>query len=312
MDGPTLIDLPDWQYPQSLIGLHPNAFVDVTDIWEAGMGEADVLKALPQVFKSPGGKKNVALKLAHMLPPHLRYVEAFSGSAAVFWKKDPSPHEVLNDLRENLIPTFRYLRDTPDPWTPLSKKNWKPSRQQYDKLKAWKPTELVDKAYKYMWLSRCSLLNMADEKYSEDFARKNVHLPIQSRFNRWHERLQGVTLLEQDAVDVVKKYDSPYTAFYLDPPYPKGRDQHLYADHNYNMAQLGHLIDTCDGMQGKFLMSLNAASLPKEPLPKGMAVRKLAIVYNALPGVGKDGSKLSRLAHVRMEVLIHNYPIGGH
>lgn len=65
-------------------------------------------------LKWVGSKWQLADWIASTFPPHRVYVEPFAGSAAVFFRKHPSPIEVLNDLDGSVINFFRVLRAQPD------------------------------------------------------------------------------------------------------------------------------------------------------------------------------------------------------
>ena len=50
-------------------------------------------------------------KLLPLIPEHSTYVEAFAGAAALFFTKQRSDVEVLNDLDSGLVDFYRILRD---------------------------------------------------------------------------------------------------------------------------------------------------------------------------------------------------------
>ena len=54
-----------------------------------------------------GGKNRLATKIISMLPEHTTYVEAFCGGAQVFFHKQSSEVEILNDLDGEV---FNFLR----------------------------------------------------------------------------------------------------------------------------------------------------------------------------------------------------------
>src|SRR5207244_8664793 len=54
-----------------------------------------------------GGKNRLAAKIIALLPEHTTYVEPFAGGAQVFFHKEPSAVEVLNDLDGEIVNFFR-------------------------------------------------------------------------------------------------------------------------------------------------------------------------------------------------------------
>ena len=54
-----------------------------------------------------GGKNRLAKQIIALMPEHQTYVEAFAGGAQVFFHKEPSNVEVLNDLDYEIVNFFR-------------------------------------------------------------------------------------------------------------------------------------------------------------------------------------------------------------
>ena len=54
-----------------------------------------------------GGKNRLAKLLISLFPEHTTYVEPFAGGAQVFFHKEPSAVEVLNDLDGDIVNFFR-------------------------------------------------------------------------------------------------------------------------------------------------------------------------------------------------------------
>ena len=54
-----------------------------------------------------GGKNRLANQIIALLPEHTTYVEPFAGGAQVFFHKQPSKVEVLNDLDFEIVNFFR-------------------------------------------------------------------------------------------------------------------------------------------------------------------------------------------------------------
>src|SRR5215471_10725798 len=54
-----------------------------------------------------GGKNRLARTLISLFPKHTTYVEPFAGGAQVFFHKQPTEVEVLNDLDGEIVNFFR-------------------------------------------------------------------------------------------------------------------------------------------------------------------------------------------------------------
>jgi len=50
-----------------------------------------------------GGKQTLASRIPGLIPPHRLYCEPFSGGAAVFFAKEQSKVEIINDTDGELV-----------------------------------------------------------------------------------------------------------------------------------------------------------------------------------------------------------------
>ena len=69
---------------------------------------------------------------------------------------------------------------------------------------------------------------------------------------KYFKRLEKVFISCDDALKVIKQWDSPQTFFYCDPPY-LGADQGHYS--GYSVGDFQNLIDTLNSCEGSFLVS---------------------------------------------------------
>lgn len=58
-----------------------------------------------------GGKRKLLDELFRVMPAHRCYVEVFSGGAALFFAKEPSAVEVINDINGDLVNLYRVVKD---------------------------------------------------------------------------------------------------------------------------------------------------------------------------------------------------------
>ena len=63
------------------------------------------------IIKYPGSKWRIADKLVDLIPPHHTYLEPYFGSGAVFFRKQPSDIESINDLDRNVVNLFRCIQE---------------------------------------------------------------------------------------------------------------------------------------------------------------------------------------------------------
>ena len=54
---------------------------------------------MTSILKYPGGKWRIADWIISHLPPHKIYLEPYFGSGGVFFNKEPSYLETINDIR---------------------------------------------------------------------------------------------------------------------------------------------------------------------------------------------------------------------
>src|SRR5258708_28092876 len=65
-----------------------------------------------------GGKNRLAKRVIEIFPEHTTYVEAFAGGAQVFFRKEPSKVEVLNDLDGEIVNFYRVCQQHQDELLP--------------------------------------------------------------------------------------------------------------------------------------------------------------------------------------------------
>lgn len=61
-----------------------------------------------------GGKSRLRKEIISMIPNHICYVEPFFGAGWVFFGKDLSEVEVINDKDRELINLFRVIKEHPE------------------------------------------------------------------------------------------------------------------------------------------------------------------------------------------------------
>jgi len=204
-----------------------------------------------------GGKRSLAKRIIAAFPQHTTYVEAFAGGAQVFFHKQPSKVEVLNDLDGEIVNFFRVCQSHHEELLRYFRYVLV-SRRWFDLLKSQDPATLTDvqRAVRYLYLLKGSFASLV--------CRPNYHWhvvqPPGFNLNRLpqlienaHKRLERVQLECLPYDEVLKRYDRPATLFYLDPPY-WGRKLYRY---NLKPKDFEKLAQHLGDLRGKFVLSLN-------------------------------------------------------
>lgn len=208
---------------------------------------------LMPVIGRQGNKYLLLKKIIPLIPEHTTYVEPFTGSGVVWLNKEPADKSVLNDLDPQIKKIFTAIKNAPSDITKYKRFDTRNEAQQfYDKT----PTSPADKLHhlkiKQMGgFATVPIKNKVNEYGSWNFP---PHI-IERSIPMVKELLKHTTVLNKDYVSVIKKYDSPNTFFFIDPPY-KGTSAGLgYAQGNEFDYDI--LFNTLDNLKGMFLLTIN-------------------------------------------------------
>jgi DNA adenine methylase len=245
-----------------------------------------------------GGKNRVAKKIISLIPEHNCYIEPFCGGAQVFFHKEPSNVEVLNDLDEEI---FNFLRVCQLHHQELVRylQFCIVSRKWFELFEKQDPKTLSDiqRAARFFYLQKnCygGLVNRKNFTISvQDGSNYNPHR-IPFVLHLAHERLLGVQLECLPYQEILRKYDRPETFFYLDPPY----FNRPYYKFNFTEADYVELAGLLKALQGRFLLSLNDAPEVRR-IFSDFKIHGLTFSYSSQRKAGK----------VYKEVLISNYSL---
>jgi len=197
----------------------------------------------------PGGKSRLVKVLLDHTPKHEIYVEPFAGAASLFFAKKPAKKEVINDIDPELIKFYRGLRDSKfDDFVC----NIKPSEKSFYEVKEKNPKSLCD----FFYYNQCSY-GCKRETYGwgKCERRKTIEglKTLKRNLPKIKEKLKHATILNQDFEKVTKKFDSPKTFFYFDPPYHKVKGVYR----KFGNFDTQRLANVARKLKGKVLISLN-------------------------------------------------------
>lgn len=262
------------------------------------------------VLKTPvtyyGGKQKLVPYILPRIPKHNLYAEPFTGGGAIFFAKEPSEVEVLNDTNKELMNFYRVVQND---FTSLEKeiRITLHSRDLHRKATVINAHPDMFSEVKRAWavwvLSSQSFSAKLDGNWGYDVKENRTSRLIQTRKERFTEslaiRLQDVQLESIDALYIIRSRDSVESFFYCDPPYFNSDCGHY---DGYSEEDFQNLLRALSEIKGKFLLS----SYPSPVLLKAVKANgwhmwsmEQKVTVNAKSGYLKR----------KVEVLTANYPI---
>lgn len=238
-----------------------------------------------------GGKKNLARRLVARIEriPHALYAEAFVGMGGVFLRRRRAPRaEVINDRAGDVATFFRVLQRHYVAFMDMLK--WQLTmRREFERLVATDPGTLTDleRAARFLYLQRTSFGGKVDGRSfgvdTTSSGRFDV-TKLGPTLEAVHERLAGVVIESLDFEAFIRRYDRPYTLFFLDPPYWGSEAD--YGRELFGRADYQRLVDTLRALSGRFLLTINDRPETRA-LFDGFAIEAVETTY-MLAGGGRS------------------------
>lgn len=215
-------------------------------------------------FSYYGGKQNLINYILPLIPKHKIYVQPFIGGGTVFFAKDKSEIEYINDISFKIINFYnvvqnnfkelqRYFYGTVH--AEFIHKQAQQYIKKFEKAEDKKEFDLIKLAWATWVDANLSIMKVMTGGFA--FSKNsNEPSPTKNRVERmltnmYYERLKNVHICNEDAIDVIKRLDSEDTFFYLDPPYDEC-DCGFYE----KQIQVFHkLLDVLPNIKGKYLLS---------------------------------------------------------
>lgn len=261
-------------------------------------------------FRTPityyGGKQKLVPFIIPRIQPHNSYTEPFAGGAAVFFAKEPSKIEVLNDTNKVLMNFYQVVQND---FVVLEKeiKNTLHSRDLH--RKAWviytNPDmfDAVKRAWAVWVLSSQSFSSKLNGSWGYDRDDNKCAKIVNAKKERFTEalanRLRNVQLECTDALYIIDARDRKDSFFYVDPPYYDTDCGHY---DGYSLQDYENLLKALSKIKGKFLLSSFPTPVLQE-YAKRYKWKMFSIEQNTT--VNAKSGYLKR----KVEVLTANYPL---
>lgn len=236
-----------------------------------------------------GGKRNLSRRLVQIIDaqPHELYAEPFVGMGGVFFRRTRRPRkEVINDISTDVVNLFRLLQRHYQQLLDVLK--WQVcSRAEFERLVGLDASRLTDleRAVRFLYIQRSGFGGKVASR-SYGVTRMNP-----SRFDLTklvpmledvHERLCGVDIERLPYAELIRRYDTPGTLFYLDPPYFGCEGD--YGPGVFSEADFEALSTLLRGVEGRFILSINDTPEIRR-IFAGLAIEEVGVTYRISGGV---------------------------
>jgi len=208
-----------------------------------------------------GGKKALHARIIERIEsiPHRAYVEPFVGMGGVFLRRRFRPRlEVANDRNGEIVNLFRILQRHHRQLMDVMRFQIA-SRRDFERLRDTDPSGLTDleRAARFLYLQRLAFGGQIRGVFgvAPDQAPRFSLSRMEPILEAAHERLEGVVFECLDWAELIERYDTPQTLFYLDPPYFGGEDD--YGKGLFDRSQFARMAELLAGIQGAFVLSIN-------------------------------------------------------
>ena len=221
--------------------------------------------ALPKSrMKTPityyGGKQTLLKHILPLIPEHTLFTGPFCGGCAVFFTKEPSQCEVINDMNRELINFYC-----------IAKTKYEELKTQIEAVLHSRDTHSharhimtfpdfftdVERAWAVWVCSKMGFASMLDGTFGYDRTGTTALKISNSKENFTEElcqRLRKATIENEDGIRLIKRYDCEDAFHFVDPPYI-GLDCGHY-EGTFNEQNFEDLLATLATVKGKFMLTM--------------------------------------------------------
>lgn len=208
-----------------------------------------------------GGKKRLAGILSEIIAkiPHEIYAEPFVGMGGMFFRRHKVPqHEVINDINSEVVNFFRMVQHHAPELLRVLRLSFS-SRALYQLALKTPPEMLteIERAARFYYVQRNSFGGkIVGQAFGVDKHRSRFNIrQLKKHVIALHKRLATTMVECLPYTDFIRRYDTPETLFYLDPPYWGGEND--YGKNIFSREDYAKIAQQLAGIKGRFLLSLN-------------------------------------------------------
>ena len=250
-------------------------------------------------FCRVGNKTPLVSKILKIIPPHKTYVEPFVGGGAIYFAKEPSVVEVINDLDKKLIQGYRLLKKINDndlrrTYGMIEKvkliKNEDDKVEVLRRIVNMKSSDDGLKLYQIL-LTMCNTFSATG---TGNIYKPSTHFNKLNKISKYKDRLKKTKIFSMDYKNIINKFDANDTFFFLDPPYEKSSGLYKNSIIDYN-----EMNEILSNIKGKFLLTINSSAEIKN-IFKNFNIKEIKV-----KGGSRNECDIGK--GIRSELIITNY-----
>jgi DNA adenine methylase len=212
------------------------------------------------LVKYHGGKYYLCPWIIDQFPLHHTYVEPFGGAGSVLLNKPPAKVEVYGDLEPTIYNLMKVVQMDCEAFVnavfklQYEKETYLSLRSVYrsEDFAKLNPIHKAVITYAVRRMSRggvCGTFSWSKRIASDGTpAEVKAWLTMREEIPQISQRLSEVIIRNEDALSLIREFDSSDTLIYLDPPYPKttriSKNVYLKEMSDEQHKQLGKLLRT--------------------------------------------------------------------
>ena len=243
-----------------------------------------------------------------LIPEHKTYIEPFFGGGAVFWAKEPSECEIINDVNGNIVNFYEVLKHDffrlreKIEQTLHSRDTYKKAMVVYDLPWLFQEDRTI-RAWAFWVVTNQGFASKIGSWGYDRSGRsaKTLGRRVEAFKEELTDRLRNTQIENNKAHHVIKSRDTEESFVYADPPYIDTNQGH------YGGYTKEHFIEDLNAlcsMKGKFLLSSYPSDILDGYIRKhGWHTRRVTKMLSA-----SNGAKSVR-GKKKIEVLTANYEI---
>lgn len=201
-----------------------------------------------------GGKSKLRKTIIKMIPEHICYAEVFFGAGWVYFGKEPSKVEVINDIDRELINMFRMIKyHAPEIERMLEYEfSGRDIFEEYKNSTIEQLTE-IHRAIRFLYLITQSFAGRGNNYGYGTSTKPSPQIFYKGVLDDLKERLRNTYVENLSFEKIFEKYDRSHTFFFCDPPYLDTAGYSSRFGENEHLL----LLDKLNNIKGKFLLTIN-------------------------------------------------------